>query len=151
MNSKSLQVPPDSSPGSRTLQVSVSLWVNEPLPNVQELLTSHDVARLIRRPRWLLRGLSLIGRFPAQQRFRGRAIGWRRQEVLGWLTDGLEAANDPAFSAADSMASDPRQHPLPLQIGHQGRSSSKAANASAAPRAAEKRTRNRPPQPLERT
>ena len=38
--------------------VTISPWVNEPLPDIQGLLCSRDLARLTRRPRWEL--LSLI-------------------------------------------------------------------------------------------
>ena len=34
--------------------VVLSPWVNEPLPAWEELLSAHDVARLTRRPRWVL-------------------------------------------------------------------------------------------------
>lgn len=66
--------------------LTISRWVNEPYPPLNELLSSRDVARLTRRPRWVLSGLSLIGRFPKKFKFRGRGIGWRRSEVLEWIS-----------------------------------------------------------------
>jgi predicted DNA-binding transcriptional regulator AlpA len=72
--------------------VAISPWVNEPHPPLHNLLSSHDVARLTRRPLWLLTSLSLIGRFPRKARFRGRAIGWRKSEVLDWMARDLSVA-----------------------------------------------------------
>jgi predicted DNA-binding transcriptional regulator AlpA len=69
--------------------IPVSRWVNEPLPAWDQLLTAHDVARLTRRPRWLLAGMVLLQRFPKKRRFRGRKIGWLRSDVLDWLTKDL--------------------------------------------------------------
>lgn len=66
-------------------RVTLSPWTNERLPPLNEILSAHDVARLIRRPKWLLAGLSLIGRFPRRMRFRGRVIGWRRSDILEWM------------------------------------------------------------------
>jgi len=65
--------------------VVISPWVNEPHPPLHTLLSSHDVARLTRRPSWLLISLSLIGRFPKKAKFRGRAFGWRQSEVFEWM------------------------------------------------------------------
>jgi predicted DNA-binding transcriptional regulator AlpA len=59
--------------------------MNEPYPSLGELLSSHDVARLTRRPRWMLIGLGLIGQFPRRRRLRGQWIGWYRFEVLAWI------------------------------------------------------------------
>jgi predicted DNA-binding transcriptional regulator AlpA len=70
---------------TRSGQVSLSKWVNEKLPPWTELLTAHEVARLTRRHRWILSALTLLGRFPKQERFRGRAIGWKRHDVERWL------------------------------------------------------------------
>ena len=85
--------------GKRALAVTVRIspWVNEPLPDLQRILCSRDLARLTRRPRWILHGLALIGRFPHQRRFHGRLVGWCRAEVLEWLTNGLRVANDERF------------------------------------------------------
>lgn len=78
--------------GSKATRVVISPWVNEPHPPLHKLLSSHDVARLTRRPSWLLISLSLIGRFPRKTKFHGRAIGWRQSEVLEWMARDLSVA-----------------------------------------------------------
>src|ERR1700722_7913214 len=78
---------------ARPMRVSVSPWVNEPLPDIHCILSSRDVARLPRRRRWVLCGLALIGKFPRKKRYRGRVVGWCRTEVLEWVTRDL--AEDP--------------------------------------------------------
>ena len=65
--------------------LTISRWVNEPYPPLSELLSAHDVARLTRRPRWMLVGLGLIGQFPRRRRLRGQWIGWYRSEVFEWI------------------------------------------------------------------
>jgi predicted DNA-binding transcriptional regulator AlpA len=77
---------------SKPSNVVISPWVNEPHPPLHKLLSSHDVARLTRRPLWLLTSLSLIGRFPKKAKFQGRAIGWRQSEVLDWMARDLNVA-----------------------------------------------------------
>lgn len=104
--------------------VTISPWVNEPCPDLRGILCSRDVARLTRRPRWMLYGLALIGRFPLKQRYRGRPIGWQRLEVLDWLTRGLDAANDKNFDPPSQTQSacykrHPRQANLPLECSAQ--------------------------------
>src|SRR5690349_25122285 len=69
----------------RAEDVPLSPWVNERFPSWNEILTSHDVARLTRRHRWILAALSLVGHFPRKLRFRGQSIGWLRSDVDGWL------------------------------------------------------------------
>jgi predicted DNA-binding transcriptional regulator AlpA len=70
----------------RRANVTLPAWVNEPLPSYSDLLSAHDVARLTRRPRLLVLGMVLIGRFPRKHSFHGRRIGWLRSEVLDWLS-----------------------------------------------------------------
>ncbi len=70
--------------------VVVPRWVNDRCPPLAEILSARDVARLTRRPSWWLLALSVIGHFPCKARFRGRALGWRRAEVLAWLARDLE-------------------------------------------------------------
>jgi predicted DNA-binding transcriptional regulator AlpA len=65
--------------------VPLSRWVNERFPAWNEILTSHDVARLTRRHRWILTALSLVGRFPKKRQFHGRPIGWMRIDVDQWI------------------------------------------------------------------
>src|SRR5437764_5057619 len=69
-------------------RVTLSKWVNERFPPWEQLLSAHDVARLTRRPRWVLLGLMLLGRFPTKQCFHGRRIGWLRDDVLDWIGKG---------------------------------------------------------------
>jgi predicted DNA-binding transcriptional regulator AlpA len=93
-------VRPASRAASR--RVSLSPYVNEPLPNWEELLSAHDVARLTRRPRWVLASLALLGRFPRKHRYHGRNIGWLRSDVLTWLSRDLRVLGcqaSPAFNA----------------------------------------------------
>ncbi len=78
----------------RKVSVTLSPWVNERCPPLQDILSAHDVARLTRRPRWLLCGLVLVGRFPRRQCYHGRALGWRRTEVLEWMARGLTVVPD---------------------------------------------------------
>lgn len=73
-------------------RVTLSKWVNEPFPPWEQLLTAHDVVRLTRRPRWLLHGMTLIGRFPRRLCFHGRGIGWLRNDVLEWMAEDLQVA-----------------------------------------------------------
>jgi predicted DNA-binding transcriptional regulator AlpA len=70
--------------------VVVPRWVNDRCPPLAEILSARDVARLTRRPSWWLLALSVIGHFPCKARFRGRALGWRRADVLAWLARNLE-------------------------------------------------------------
>src|ERR1700681_3278584 len=71
---------------TRAATVTISPWVNEPLPDLQGILCSRDIARLTRRPRWMLYWLTLIRKFPRKKRYRGRVLGWCRAEVLEWMT-----------------------------------------------------------------
>ncbi len=66
-------------------RVSISRWVNEPYPAWDRILTAHDVARLIRRPPWLLGSMAAVGQFPKRQRFRGKNLGWLRADILDWM------------------------------------------------------------------
>src|SRR3989440_11502124 len=74
-------------------RVTLSKWVNERFPAWEQLLSAHDVARLTRRPRWIVLSLAMVGRFPRKRRFHGRGIGWLRSDVVHWLAKDLSAAN----------------------------------------------------------
>lgn len=91
---------------TRSGQLSLSKWVNEKLPPWTELLTAHEVARLTRRHRWILSALTLLGRFPKQERFRGRAIGWNRHDVERWLRSesGVASAEFSQWPISSSRA-----------------------------------------------
>ena len=67
--------------------VSVSRWVNEAYPAWNEILSSHDVARLTRRNRWVLSAMAALRRFPPKRKFRGRPVGWHRGDVVRWLAN----------------------------------------------------------------
>jgi hypothetical protein len=105
---------------TRATTVTISPWVNEALPNIQGILCSRDLARLTRRPRWVLCGLALMGKFPRKKRYRGRVVGWCRAEVLEWMTRELavepetqERLNAPRRCARRYA----RQQCLPLECG----------------------------------
>jgi hypothetical protein len=79
--------PEERAPSAASLRnVSLSRWVNERFPAWEHLLTAHDVARLTRRPPWILTALVLIGRFPRKCRYHGRGVGWLRSDVLVWMS-----------------------------------------------------------------
>jgi len=98
--------------------VVLSPWVNEPLPAWEELLSAHDVARLTRRPRWVLASLVLLGRFPRKCRYHGRGVGWLRSDVLSWLTKELEAGGCHAEGASIARGRISRRGSLPLECAH---------------------------------
>jgi hypothetical protein len=66
--------PVQPAPLAASYPVSLSPYVNEQLPNWEELLSAHDVARLTRRPRWVLASLVLLRRFPKRRHPRHGAI-----------------------------------------------------------------------------
>jgi predicted DNA-binding transcriptional regulator AlpA len=67
--------------------VSISKWVNEAYPPWDEILSAHDVARLMRRHRWVLSAMAALRRFPRKRKFHGRAVGWHRGDVVRWLAN----------------------------------------------------------------
>lgn len=110
--------------------LSISPWVNEPLPPLTELLSAHDVARLMRRPSWVLVGLSLIGRFPRKLRFRGRRIAWRRSEIFEWLASEVTATGNECADHRHASIKFPSQPSLPF-----GRTSHRSVDACNSGRA----------------
>jgi len=107
-----------ASQGSATApsgSVTLSPYVNEPLPAWGELLSAHDVARLTRRPRWLLASLVLLGQFPKKCRYHGRGIGWLRSDVLSWLTRDLKAGECRVEKASIARRRISRQDSLPME------------------------------------
>src|SRR5579863_6255806 len=105
---------------SREATVTISPWVNEPLPNIHGILSSRDLARLTRRPRWVLCGLALMGKFPRKKRYRGRLVGWCRAEVLEWMTRNLSIETE-SRERLNGPRRCSRRHPqqacLPLECG----------------------------------
>ncbi len=104
---------PIANANNRT-SVVISPWVNEPFPPIQNLLSSHDVARLTRRPSWLISSLSFIGRFPKKAKFQGRAMGWRQSEVLDWMARDLSVTERTTVPRVCPRR-DARQACLPLK------------------------------------
>ena len=102
---------PERLDGMSAARVSLSRWVNESLPSCQEILTAHDVARLTRRPQWLLAALTLLRRFPSKQRFHGRRVGWRRRDVLRWLS------SDDSSDSRDWHTREVDRTPLQRELG----------------------------------
>src|ERR1700724_2137524 len=98
---------------SASHRVSLSPYVNEQLPNWEELLSAHDVARLTRRPRWMVLSLALLGRFPRKHRYQGRNIGWLRTDVLNWLARDLRVLRCHTFPAVNARSPNARQGLLP--------------------------------------
>lgn len=90
-------------------------WVNEPLPDLRALLTANEISRLTRRPRWLLLGLAVLGRFPKQRTHCGRPVGWHRADVLDWLTQNMAIEDDYKVEARTCRSERPRQACLPLE------------------------------------
>jgi len=106
-------LPKIPAPPAAPLRVSISPYVNEPLPNWEEILTAHDVARLTRRPHCVLLGMMMIRQFPQKVRFHGQGIGWLRADVLNWMARDLRnkqyhtnaaAVLRPRFAVQRSLA-----------------------------------------------
>src|SRR6266481_6367904 len=97
-------------------RVTLSRWINEPLLPFQELLSAHDVARLTRRPKLVISGLVLLGRFPQKRRYRGRQVGWLRSDILDWLARDLAIDELPDETHPRRCSRrHPRQACLPLE------------------------------------
>lgn len=96
--------------------LQLTRWVNEPLPDLRAILCSHDVARLTRRPTWLLCGLAWLGQFPRRRRYQGRSLGWHRDDVLEWLSRGVtpEPERPPPLPRC-CRRRHPQQRCLPLE------------------------------------
>ena len=118
MPTNSTQRSPDMGGAIVRQRVSISRWVNEPYPAWDCILTAHDVARLIRRPRWLLRGLVAIGQIPRSRHFHGKHIGWLKADIFEWMASSprqpiAKLTNSP--HCARGRHSIPNQHVLPLR------------------------------------
>src|ERR1700689_2140209 len=106
--------PSGAAPHAPSQSVTLSPWVNERFPAWEQLLSAHDVARLTRRPRWVIASLVWVHRFPRKRRYHGRGIGWLRSDIVHWLARDLRAAvpADRHFSGPQPLS---RQTSLPLQ------------------------------------
>ena len=89
-------------------------WVNEPLPDLRALLSASEISRLTRRPRWLLLGLAVLGRFPKQRTHCGKPVGWHRADVLDWLTQNMTVEADQSPRSGRCRHATPRQACLPF-------------------------------------
>src|SRR5689334_20989070 len=69
--------------------VALSRWVNEPCPPWNDLLSARDVARLTRRHKWVVIGMSWCGLFPKPLCYRGKRVGWLKADVVDTLTANL--------------------------------------------------------------
>jgi len=102
---------PDDNTITRASQdVYLPRWVNEPLPDLRAILSAGEISRLTRRPRWLLLGLAVLGRFPKQRTHCGKPVGWHRADVLDWLTHNM------AIEAERPRTTRRRNHTRPSQI-----------------------------------
>jgi predicted DNA-binding transcriptional regulator AlpA len=97
-------------------RVTVSPWVNEQLIPWNQILSAHDVARLTRRRRWICVGLAWFGRFPRKRRFRGRAVGWLRAEVLEWMSRDLRLVDPNSGVTRCRKGTNQVQRCLPLEF-----------------------------------
>lgn len=100
-------------------RVSISRWVNEPYPAWDQILTAHDVARLVRRPPWMLFSMAAVGQFPRRQRFRGKNIGWLKADILEWMAhtsrSRAAARSDKTNRCRRHKSVPPNQQTLPLK------------------------------------
>lgn len=119
MSTNSIRSAIDAGGDSVRQRVSISPWVNEPYPSWDRILTAHDVARLIRRPPWMLSTMAAVGQFPRKQQFRGRNIGWLKADILEWMARTRRcptcAPSHKAFSARRRQPEPPNQQALPLK------------------------------------
>jgi predicted DNA-binding transcriptional regulator AlpA len=101
-------------------RVSISRWVNEPYPAWDSILTARDVARLIRRPPWMLCTMAVVGQFPRRQRFRGKNIGWFKADILEWMARNsrysLAETLDKTICCRRLRPNAPNQQRLPLSF-----------------------------------
>jgi predicted DNA-binding transcriptional regulator AlpA len=94
-------------------RVTISPFLEERFPPLEQLLTARDVARLVRRPQWYFCSLAWIGQFPARRRFRGRWAGWIRSDVLQWMQKNRRAPDAHPLKANPAKVI-ARQRRLPL-------------------------------------
>jgi predicted DNA-binding transcriptional regulator AlpA len=96
-------------------RVTLSPWVNEQLIPWNDILSARDVARLMRRKWWTRFALTCLGRFPRQKKYRGRAVGWLRPDVLEWMTRDLTLHSGTSATSHLGVAKESGlQHRLPL-------------------------------------
>jgi predicted DNA-binding transcriptional regulator AlpA len=114
--------PAQSAPSAAVSKnVTLSRWVNEQFPAWEQLLSAHDVARLTRRPRWVLLGMLMLRQFPRKHRFHGRAIGWLRADVLDWMARDIRNTQCHSLPASVAPSEIARQGSLPPGRAHSPR------------------------------
>lgn len=106
-----------------TKDIHLPRWVNEPLPDLRAILNASDISRLTRRPRWLLLGLAVLGRFPKRRTYCGKPVGWHRADVLDWLTQSMTIGTDSRPDSRNCRHARPSQACLPLDITESRRTS----------------------------
>ena len=106
-----------------TKDIHLPRWVNEPLPDLRAILNASDISRLTRRPRWLLLGLAVLGRFPKRRTYCGKPVGWHRADVLDWLTHSMTIGTDSRPDSRNCRHARPSQACLPLDITESRRTS----------------------------
>src|SRR5258708_2136298 len=115
MNSKDSSSPLGVVLPALAQSVTLSPWVNEHCPAWEQLLSTHDVARLTRRPRWVLAGLVVLRRFPQKRRYHGSGVGWLRSDVIHWLSKDLRATTCHSAPAQVLRPRVARQTSLPFE------------------------------------
>jgi hypothetical protein len=58
--------------------------------------------------------MTAIGRFPKMQRFRGKQIGWLKQDIWGWMVKGRPAVAVKRHGKPRPPLTLPAQQSLPL-------------------------------------
>jgi predicted DNA-binding transcriptional regulator AlpA len=107
--------PHDNTITRASQDVYLPRWVNEPLPDLRAILSAGEISRLTRRPRWLLLGLAVLGRFPKQRTHCGKPLGWHRADVLDWLTQNMRIEPEHPADIRRCQSAHPRQACLPLE------------------------------------
>jgi len=108
--------PADNTIARASQDVYLPRWVNEPLPDLRAILSAGEISRLTRRPRWLLLGLAVLGRFPKQRAHCGKPVGWHRADVLDWLTQNIAIEADLPRTTRRRNHTRPSQICLPLDV-----------------------------------
>jgi predicted DNA-binding transcriptional regulator AlpA len=110
MESQTSALQDQVSPPHFAAHIRLSPWVNQRLPDWEDLLTAHDVARLTRRRRWVISALTLMRRFPRRIRYRGHRVGWLKSDIVNWLAEDT-CSRDEYLARAFVHRSIPQQPP----------------------------------------
>lgn len=85
---------PDQDSKTSRMPTSVSRWIHERLPPLQDLLCTHNVVRLTRRLRCVIAGLCLIRRFSKTLKRHGHTVAGRRFDGIARLAEQLGFRRD---------------------------------------------------------